>query len=255
MEISVPYAVTTIMATAVGIAILAYWWENRTRDIGIASYVGSLLTTVVAATMVGMVAVLVYLGVFLLYAITGSVTRTLELTILILGSLVAVQHIHIQAEKNRRERDQWANRMQEAWTRSITKVMVAENVSPKEEAAEEVRQLYRECRTIMNNDASLLLSRIMGAMAELTEPDYNSEQKTRVEAWLRGLIMPTVPVGESEPATTAILEVFRAYRRGGLSGWYMTRRLLRDTEPTRPGILLAKTGLVEHEDAILGRRD
>lgn len=103
----------------------------------------------------------------------------------------------------------------------------------------------------MNNDASLLLGRIMGIVARLEELDGDSEQKAQVKTWLRGLVVPTVPMSENEPVTTVVLEVFRAYRRGGLSGWYATRRLLRDTAPTTPRILLAKTGLVEHEEAIL----
>ena len=106
----------------------------------------------------------------------------------------------------------------------------------------------------MNNDASLLLSWIMQLITRLKDPDCNPEDEKEIKGWLRTLIMPSMPMGRSQPVTTTMLEVFGAYRQGGISGWYKTRTLARaklEALGTRGGILLAKTGLVEKEEIIL----
>jgi len=63
-------------------------------------------------------------------------------------------------------------------------------------------------------------------------------------------------MGTSEPATTIVLDVFLAYRQGGLRGWYKTRRLVHAALEglEGPGILLSGTGLVENEEAILDNK-
>ena len=240
---------------AAAIAAFLFWKENRNSRVGIASYIGGLLTTVTAGAIVGMAVAAMYLAVLMLYMIAGGTRETVELGILMLGSGMAVHHVYVQAEKNGRERVAFACRMQEEWTKSITKAIAAENPTAAEEAANEVRELYRECHIAMNNDASMLLSRTMEETAWLKTPGRNSDQRNQIKASLVRLIVPSMPMGTSDPVTTVILEVFRAYRQGGLSGWHNTRRVSHLAEQEGPGMRFVNSGLVEHEETVLGHKD
>ena len=119
--------VAVIMAVAVAVGAFAFWRENRNRNVGIASYVIRLYETVAGSMKLGLLAVVVYAAVYLLHNATGNVTETIQFTLLILGSLVGLQHIRIQAERSRQERDEWAAEMQEAWTKSITAAVVVKD--------------------------------------------------------------------------------------------------------------------------------
>ena len=249
--LQVTIGIVAIVATGMVIAAILFWKENRNRRVGIASYAVGLVTTVVAGAVAGIGGVVVYLAVLLLYFVAGGIRETLELAILILGSWMAVQHFHSQAEKNGRERVSFAYRMQDEWTKSITKAIVADNPTAAEEAASETRELYRECRISMNTDAAMLLNRAMKMTAMLRAMGCDPDQKRQIKNSLVGLVVPPMPAGTSDPVTTVILELFRAYRQGGLSGWFVTRRLLRLAEGSAFEVRLVGSGLVEHEDAVL----
>ena len=105
----------------------------------------------------------------------------------------------------------------------------------------------------MNDDAALLLSHILQVTKELSDASggtYDDKAMAKKD-WLRHLIVPRIPMEPSAPVTTTVLELFRAYSRGGLSGWRSSRQLLRDTAPEG---LLVNSGLVEGEEAILAER-
>lgn len=237
-----------IMVIAGAVGAFAFWRENRNRNVGIASYILGLGVTVAASMKLGLLAVMAYAGVYLLHRATVNVTTTIQLTLLFLGSLAGLQHVRVQAERSRQERDDWTDAMQEAWTKNITAAIAAKDQSIRKEAADEARRLYRRCRIRMNNDASLLLSRAMTIMSALSDPDAQPEHGIQARKWLRGLIVPT---RIEEPRTTTILELFRAYRNGGPIGWYTTRMLTRYVEAPVPGMIVAKTGLVEDEDTLM----
>ena len=247
------YAVAGIFVITVVLAGILYWNENRDRRVGVASYVDGLLTTLMAGAVASAAIVAAYIGILLLFLITGTARQTIELAILILGSWIAGQHIHIQRQKARREREDVACLLQEQWTRSITKAILAEDPTRQDEAVREVRDLYRRCRIIMNDDAALLLSHILQVTNELSDASGGtSDDKAMAKDWLRRLIVPRIPMEPSAPVTTTVLELFRAYSRGGLSGWRSSRQLLRGTAPEG---LLVNSGLVEGEEAILGAPD
>ena len=133
-----------------------------------------------------------------------------------MGSWMAGQHIHIQRQKARREREDVACLLQEQWTRSITKAILAEDPTGQDEAVREVRDLYRRCRIIMNDDAALLLSHILQVTKGLSDASGGtSDDKAMAKDWLRRLIVPRIPMEPSAPVTTTVLELFRAYSRGG----------------------------------------
>ena len=248
------YAVAGIFVTTVVLAGILYWNENRDRRVGVASYVDGLLTTLMAGAVASAAIVAAYIGILLLFLITGTARQTIELAILILGSWIAGQHIHIQRQKARREREDVACLLQEQWTRSITKAILAEDPTGQDEAVREVRDLYRRCRIIMNDDAALLLSHILQVTKELSDASggtYDDKAMAKKD-WLRHLIVPRIPMEPSAPVTTTVLELFRAYSRGGLSGWRSSRQLLRGTAPEG---FLVNSGLMEGEEAILGAPD
>ena len=244
-----------IIAMGVAVAALLFWKENRNRQVGIASYVVGLLATVAAGALAAMAVAAIYLTVIILYMITGGIRETLELAILILGIWLAAEHSYIQTEKNRRERDGFACRMQHEWTKSITKAITAEKPTAVDEAGNEVRELYRECRVAMNNDASALLGRIVQRVAWLRATGCDPDQEKQIKESLIALIVPSIPAGTTYPVTTVILDLFRAYRQGGLVGWYSMRSVFRLAEQNGSGVQVVNSGLVEHEDAVRGVAD
>ena len=66
------YTVAGIFVTIVVLAGILYWNENRDRRVGVASYVVGLLTTLMAGAVASAAIVAAYIGILLLFLITGN---------------------------------------------------------------------------------------------------------------------------------------------------------------------------------------